>query len=61
MATGVSERKLPPADVAVIGSGIAGLFLALRCFREGLTVVVVTKKELSTSSTNWAGWNCWGA
>ena len=54
MATGVSERKLPPADVAVIGSGIAGLFLALRCFREGLTVVVVTKKELSTSSTNWA-------
>ncbi|HJN70046.1 MAG TPA: L-aspartate oxidase, partial [Candidatus Thalassarchaeaceae archaeon] len=54
MAAGLSERNLPPADVAVIGSGIAGLFLALRCFRQGLTVVVVTKKELSTSSTNWA-------
>ncbi|PDH24503.1 MAG: L-aspartate oxidase [Marine Group II euryarchaeote MED-G36] len=54
MVAGLSERNLPPADVAVIGSGIAGLFLALRCFRQGLTVVVVTKKELSTSSTNWA-------
>ena len=49
-----SNRSLPPVDVAVIGSGIAGLFLALRCFRAGLSVAIVTKKSLSTSSTNWA-------
>ena len=49
-----SNRSLPPVDVAVIGSGIAGLFLALRCFRAGLSVAIVTKKSPSTSSTNWA-------
>lgn len=54
MAEDASNRSLPPVDVAVIGSGIAGLFLALRCFREGLSVAIVTKKSLSTSSTNWA-------
>ncbi|HJM18077.1 MAG TPA: FAD-dependent oxidoreductase, partial [Candidatus Thalassarchaeaceae archaeon] len=48
------SRNLPVTDVAVIGSGIAGLFLALRCFREGLDVTIVTKKAISTSSTNWA-------
>ena len=54
MAEEASNRSLPPVDVAVIGSGIAGLFLALRCFRAGLSVAIVTKKSLSTSSTNWA-------
>lgn len=54
MAEDASNRSLPPVDVAVIGSGIAGLFLALRCFRAGLSVAIVTKKSLSTSSTNWA-------
>tara|TARA_B100000965_G_scaffold53205_2_gene39765 strand:- start:6077 stop:7708 length:1632 start_codon:yes stop_codon:yes gene_type:complete len=54
MAGGTSNRDLPPVDVAVIGSGIAGLFLGLRCFRAGLSVAIVTKKSLSTSSTNWA-------
>tara|TARA_Y100000748_G_scaffold46289_1_gene34840 strand:- start:273 stop:1904 length:1632 start_codon:yes stop_codon:yes gene_type:complete len=54
MAEGTSNRDLPPVDVAVIGSGIAGLFLGLRCFRAGLSVAIVTKKSLSTSSTNWA-------
>jgi len=54
MAEDDSNRSLPPVDVAVIGSGIAGLFLALRCFRAGLSVAIVTKKSLSTSSTNWA-------
>ena len=29
------NRELQSTDVVVIGSGIAGLFLALRCFREG--------------------------
>ena len=41
-------------DVAVIGSGIAGLFLAVKCAKAGLKVAVITKKEISTSSTNWA-------
>ena len=45
---------LAPVDVAVIGSGIAGLFLAVECARSGLRVAIVTKKEVSTSSTNWA-------
>ena len=53
MAEDASNRSLPPVDVAVIGSSIAGLFLALRCFRDGLSVAIVTKKSLSTSSTNW--------
>jgi len=48
------ELDLAPVDVAVIGSGIAGLFLAVECARSGLSVAVVTKKEVSTSSTNWA-------
>ena len=54
MAVDAPNRDLPPVDVAVIGSGIAGLFLGLRCFRAGLSVAIITKKSLSTSSTNWA-------
>jgi len=41
-------------DVVVVGSGIAGLFVATRCARAGLSTLVVTKKNLSDSSTNWA-------
>ena len=48
------ETELSAVDVAVIGSGIAGLFLAVECARSGLSVAVVTKKEVTTSSTNWA-------
>ena len=54
MAVDAPNRDLPSVDVAVIGSGIAGLFLGLRCFRAGLSVAIITKKSLSTSSTNWA-------
>ena len=42
------------ADVVVVGSGIAGLFVATRCARAGLDTVVITKKNLADSSTNWA-------
>ena len=42
------------AEVVVVGSGIAGLFVATRCARAGLSTVVVTKKNLADSSTNWA-------
>ena len=41
-------------DVVVVGSGIAGLFVATRCARAGLNTIVVTKKKLADSSTNWA-------
>jgi len=50
----VSVTELEAVDVAVIGSGIAGLFLAVECARSGLSVAVVTKKEVTASSTNWA-------
>ena len=43
MAVDAPNRDLPPVDVAVIGSGIAGLFLGLRCFRAGLSVAIITK------------------
>ena len=49
-----SDACLGPVDVVVVGSGIAGLFLAVRCARSGMRVAVVTKKGVSTSSTNWA-------
>ncbi|HEX2093901.1 MAG TPA: L-aspartate oxidase [Longimicrobiaceae bacterium] len=44
---------MTPADVLVVGSGIAGLSFALKAARFG-TVQVVTKKERPESSTNYA-------
>ena len=41
------------SDVVVVGSGIAGLFFALKVARFG-SVVLVTKKTRPDSSTNWA-------
>ena len=48
------NELMPAVDVAVIGSGIAGLFLAHRCVEKGLNVALITKKNISTSNTNWA-------
>mgnify|MGYP005666354573 CR=1 FL=1 len=42
------------AHVAIIGSGIAGLFAALRLGDAGHTVTVITKQRPTDSSTNWA-------
>ncbi|MET8556111.1 L-aspartate oxidase [Streptomyces sp. NPDC004959] len=42
------------ADVVVVGSGVAGLTVALRCQAAGLRTVVVTKARLDDGSTRWA-------
>jgi len=41
------------ADVVVVGSGIAGLFFALKAAKYG-SVALITKKSRPESSTNWA-------
>ncbi len=41
-------------DVVVIGSGIAGLFFALRVAERGARVCILTKKERAESNTNYA-------
>ena len=40
--------------IVVIGSGIAGLFAALRLDEAGHDVVIITKQRPKDSSTNWA-------
>ena len=42
------------AHIAIIGSGIAGLFAASKLADAGHKVTVVTKKRPKDSSTNWA-------
>jgi L-aspartate oxidase len=54
MSNAVRDELMPAVDVAVIGSGVAGLFLAHRCAQKGLNVALITKKNISTSNTNWA-------
>ncbi|MGZ8764779.1 MAG: L-aspartate oxidase, partial [Acidimicrobiia bacterium] len=41
-------------DLLVLGSGVAGLSTAIRAARAGLTVLVITKGELSSSTTQYA-------
>ncbi|MEV5507564.1 L-aspartate oxidase [Streptomyces orinoci] len=57
--TGIRLRAPRPgwtaeADVVVIGSGVAGLTVALRCAAAGAAVTVVTKARLDDGSTRWA-------
>ena len=40
--------------IAIIGSGIAGLFSALKLANSGYEVTIITKQRIKDSSTNWA-------
>ena len=40
--------------VVIVGSGIAGLFCALRLAQQDRSVLVLTKRRVQDSSTNWA-------
>src|SRR5918998_1220272 len=41
-------------DVAVIGGGAAGLYVAIRAARDGASVALVSRKPLAESSSFWA-------
>ena len=49
----MTDRSNVDFDFLVIGSGVAGLFAALRLADHG-SVIIVTKKERSQSNTSWA-------
>ena len=48
------DLQREPLDVVVVGSGVAGLSVAVRLADAGLRVGVVTKAELAVSATRWA-------
>jgi L-aspartate oxidase len=48
------EADLAAADVAVIGGGAAGLYVALRAAEAGAEVALVSRKPLAESSSFWA-------
>ncbi|WP_082522812.1 L-aspartate oxidase [Geodermatophilus sp. Leaf369] len=61
LPTGLPLRLAAPvpgweltADVCVVGSGVAGLCVALHARAAGLSVAVVTKVEVDDGSTRWA-------
>ena len=41
-------------EIAIIGSGIAGLFSALKLANSGHYITIITKQRIKDSSTNWA-------
>ena len=47
-------RLVSMSRIAIIGSGIAGLFSGLKLANNGFEVVIITKQRIKDSSTNWA-------
>src|SRR3954451_9617325 len=56
MATGQAEGNPAPieTDVAVVGGGAAGLYVALRAAEHGAQVTLISRKPLAESATYWA-------
>jgi len=50
----VPTSSATPYDVLVLGSGAAGLSLALRLAQKGRSVMLVSKSKLESGSTLWA-------
>ncbi len=46
--------QLIQTPILVVGSGLAGLTLALKLAEEGFVVSIVSKRSISTGSTHWA-------
>ena len=47
-------KSLPMTRIAIIGSGIAGLFSAIKLANSGHYITIITKQRVKDSSTNWA-------
>ncbi|EQD59656.1 L-aspartate oxidase, partial [mine drainage metagenome] len=45
---------VPSKDLYIVGSGIAGLYVALRAHEEGLHPIILTKSRLAESNTRYA-------
>ena len=48
------DKLLTMTRIAIIGSGIAGLFSALKLANSGHYITIITKQRVKDSSTNWA-------
>ena len=48
------DNLLTMTRIAIIGSGIAGLFSALKLANSGHYITIITKQRVKDSSTNWA-------
>ena len=52
--TGFEPPEASEFDVAVVGGGAAGLFVAIRSAEAGARTVLVSRKPLAESSSYWA-------
>jgi len=54
MTSRAAAEPLPAVDVAVVGAGVAGLFVALTAAGEGARVALVSRSPLPGSASYWA-------